>query len=84
MDSEYEAELQARLAVLREEHGDMDQVVSKLMTTPPVDFIQLQRLKKKTRPKGRDSKVRERVNTRYYCLIAFINNYATLSSLLNL
>ncbi len=47
MDSEYEEELRARLAMLREEHSDLDQVISKLMTTPPVDFIQLQRLKKR-------------------------------------
>ncbi len=47
MDSEYEEELRARLAILIEEHSDLDQVISKLMTTPPVDFIQLQRLKKR-------------------------------------
>ena len=47
MDSEYEEELRARLAILMEEHSDLDQVVSKLMTTPPVDFLQLQRLKKR-------------------------------------
>lgn len=47
MDSEYEEELRARLAILIEEHSDLDDVVAKLMTTPPVDFIQLQRLKKR-------------------------------------
>jgi len=47
MDSEYEEELRAKLGVLREEHNDLDQVISKLMVTPPVDFIQLQRLKKR-------------------------------------
>lgn len=47
MDSEYEEELRGRLAVLQEEHRDLDEVISKLMITPPVDFIQLQRLKKR-------------------------------------
>jgi 6-phosphofructokinase len=47
MDSEYEEELRAQLAQLQEEHRDLDEVISKLMTTPPVDFIQLQRLKKR-------------------------------------
>jgi hypothetical protein len=47
MDSEYEEELLAKLVMLREEHTDLDAIVSKLMTTPPVDFIQLQRLKKR-------------------------------------
>jgi hypothetical protein len=47
MDSEYEEELLAKLAILKEEHSDLDEVIKKLMTTPPVDFIQLQRLKKR-------------------------------------
>ena len=47
MDSEYEEELLAKLAILKEEHSDLDEVISKLMVTPPVDFIQLQRLKKR-------------------------------------
>lgn len=47
MDEEDEQELRARLAVLQEEHRDLDEVIAKLMTTPPVDFIQLQRLKKR-------------------------------------
>lgn len=47
MGDEYEEQLLERLAVLKEEHRDMDEVISRLMTTPPVDFIQLQRLKKR-------------------------------------
>ena len=47
MDSEYEEELRAKLAILKEEHRDLDDVISKLMVTPPIDFIQLQRLKKR-------------------------------------
>ena len=47
MDSEYEEELRGQLAILQEEHRDLDEVISKLMATPPVDFIQLQRLKKR-------------------------------------
>jgi hypothetical protein len=47
MDSEYEEELRAQLAILKEEHRDLDDVISKLMVTPPIDFLQLQRLKKR-------------------------------------
>lgn len=47
MGDEYEEQLRERLAVLKEEHSDLDDVISRLMTTPPVDFIQLQRLKKR-------------------------------------
>lgn len=47
MGDEYEEQLREQLALLKEEHSDLDAVISKLMTTPPVDFIQLQRLKKR-------------------------------------
>ena len=47
MGDEYEEQLHEQLALLKEEHSDLDTVISKLMTTPPVDFIQLQRLKKR-------------------------------------
>lgn len=47
MDSEYEEELRERLGILQEEHRDLDDVIDRLLTTPPVDFIQLQRLKKR-------------------------------------
>lgn len=47
MDEEYEDQLREKLAQLKEEHRDLDDVISRLMTTPPVDFIQLQRLKKR-------------------------------------
>jgi hypothetical protein len=47
MGDEYEEQMRERLAILKEEHRDMDDVVSRLMTTPPIDFIQLQRLKKR-------------------------------------
>ena len=47
MGDEYEEQLKERLAILREEHRDLDEVISRLMLTPPVDFIQLQRLKKR-------------------------------------
>jgi len=40
-------ELQEKLAELEAEHRDLDTIIEKLMRTPPVDFIQLQRLKKK-------------------------------------
>lgn len=47
MGDEYEEQLKERLTLLREEHRDLDDVISRLMLTPPVDFIQLQRLKKR-------------------------------------
>lgn len=47
MGDEYEEQLRERLYLLQEEHRDLDDVITRLMTTPPVDFIQLQRLKKR-------------------------------------
>ncbi len=40
-------ELQDKLAEYQREHKDLDDIISRLMRTPPVDFLQLQRLKKK-------------------------------------
>ncbi len=39
--------LQERLYDLECEHKDLDDVISRLLQTPPVDFIQMQRLKKR-------------------------------------
>lgn len=47
MGDEYEEQLRERLLLLQQEHADLDDVISRLMITPPVDFIQLQRLKKR-------------------------------------
>ncbi|PCI00256.1 MAG: hypothetical protein COB76_03875 [Alphaproteobacteria bacterium] len=47
MGDEYEEQLRERLSLVQQEHADLDDVISRLMTTPPVDFIQLQRLKKR-------------------------------------
>ena len=44
---EDEEELRERLAELKREHKDLDDVIDKLMENQPVDFIQLQRLKKR-------------------------------------
>ena len=41
------AELQEKLAEYQREHKDLDNIINEMMLTPPVDFIQLQRLKKK-------------------------------------
>ena len=46
MDLDVEA-LRARLAELRTEHRDLDDIITKLMSTPPIDLLQIQRLKKK-------------------------------------
>ena len=47
MGDEYEEQLREKLAHLMEEHRDLDDVINRLMRTPPIDFIQLQRLKKR-------------------------------------
>lgn len=39
--------LQEKLTALREEHRDLDQVIERLMQTVPIDFVQMQRLKKR-------------------------------------
>lgn len=41
------AELEEKLAEYQREHKDLDNIINEMMVTPPVDFIQLQRLKKK-------------------------------------
>jgi hypothetical protein len=40
-------ELLERLVELKHEHKDLDDVIDKLMSTQPVDFLQVQRLKKR-------------------------------------
>jgi hypothetical protein len=42
-----EDELRDRVAELKSEHKDLDEVIDKLTQSQPVDFIQLQRLKKR-------------------------------------
>jgi hypothetical protein len=44
---EEEEELQARLEELRTEHRDLDIIIQQLNDTTPVDFLRLQRLKKR-------------------------------------
>lgn len=41
------SDLQEKLAELESEHRDLDEIIRKLMSTPPVDLLQIQRLKKK-------------------------------------
>ena len=40
-------DLQEKLADLEREHRDLDEIIDRLIRTPPVDLIQIQRLKKK-------------------------------------
>lgn len=40
-------ELQEKLAEIEREHRDLDEVIERLMSTPPIDLLQIQRLKKK-------------------------------------
>ncbi|QQG35197.1 MAG: DUF465 domain-containing protein [Micavibrio aeruginosavorus] len=42
-----EDELRERLAELHTEHRDLDDIIDKMMAHQPVDFIQIQRLKKR-------------------------------------
>lgn len=39
--------LEEKLAELKQEHRDLDQVIETMMRTVPVDFVQIQRLKKR-------------------------------------
>lgn len=40
-------DLEERLAELECEHKDLDDVISRLRETPPIDFLQMRRLQKK-------------------------------------
>lgn len=40
-------EMQEKLAELEREHRDLDEIIDRLVSTPPVDLLQIQRLKKK-------------------------------------
>jgi len=40
-------ELEERLIELQHEHKDLDDIISRLLETQPVDFLQVQRLKKR-------------------------------------
>lgn len=44
---EDEEELREKLIELKQEHQDLDDVIDRMMSHQPVDFIQLQRLKKR-------------------------------------
>ena len=46
MDLDIEA-LKAKLAALKIEHRDLDEVIARLAERPPVDQLELQRLKKR-------------------------------------
>lgn len=39
--------LEEKLAELKQEHQDLDDVIDRMMHQTPVDFIQMQRLKKR-------------------------------------
>ena len=40
-------ELEIKLAILQTEHRDLDDVINRMVDSPPFDQLQLQRLKKK-------------------------------------
>jgi len=41
------SDLEEKLVELEREHKDLDEVIERLRTTPPVDFLQMKRLQKK-------------------------------------
>lgn len=47
MDEDELEILEEKLAQLRQEHRDLDEAIDRLMDQTPVDFMQLQRLKKR-------------------------------------
>lgn len=44
---EDEEELQEKLIELKSEHKDLDEIIERLSNHQPVDFLQIQRLKKR-------------------------------------
>ncbi len=40
-------DLEEQLADLEREHRDLDDIIDRLINTPPVDFLQVQRMKKR-------------------------------------
>lgn len=44
---EDEDELRDKLVELKREHKDLDEIIDRLISVQPVDFLQLQRLKKR-------------------------------------
>ncbi len=40
-------ELEEKLVELQREHKDLDDIVDRLRSTPPIDFLQMKRLQKK-------------------------------------
>ncbi|HPD82517.1 MAG: DUF465 domain-containing protein [Alphaproteobacteria bacterium] len=40
-------DLKEKLVELECEHRDLDQVIDRIRTTPPIDFLQMKRLQKK-------------------------------------
>lgn len=47
MDEDTLAELEQKLISLKEEHQDMDAAIDRLMSTQPIDFVAVQRMKKR-------------------------------------
>lgn len=47
MDEEQEAEIQAAIARLTEEHSDLDHMIARVMESAPFDQLQMQRMKKR-------------------------------------
>ncbi len=44
---EDEEDLREKLSELKQEHRDLDEIIDRMLSRQPVDFIQMQRLKKR-------------------------------------
>ncbi len=44
---EDEEDLREKLSELKQEHRDLDEIIDRMMSHQPIDFIQMQRLKKR-------------------------------------
>lgn len=47
MDEDLIADLQEKLVTMKQEHSDLDQAIDRMLGSQPVDFIAVQRMKKR-------------------------------------
>ncbi|MAS88002.1 MAG: hypothetical protein CMH30_08535 [Micavibrio sp.] len=47
MVSDHIAQLQEKLAELKQEHSDLNTAIDRMMQTQPIDFLAMQRMKKR-------------------------------------
>ena len=47
MDQDHLAQLEEKLMTLKQEHSDLDAAIDRLLAAQPVDFVAMQRMKKR-------------------------------------